>query len=934
MYIKQQKLDEIDFSKNIYYNKIFYYSHIYPYYYYNIKNLKEDKKIFLFYYSQYNSPNNTFKVCKNINEECQENISLYKFLKRNDYTIYINSVYENGRFYRPLYYFIEFKKNLIESFLPGYNIITETKIYINSLTLTKNLLQNAELVNVDAYIAFKNEEITENNINNLIWQDFFDYKKLNNSNELNKYVALMVIPKDNNKTKLAIFTVKKFSNYKTNELIILKGENALIDDYYRKDFSNLNINFKPYYIEELRKRLLNKLFNMIDNFLVSFSSEEKNMKYLDSKDMDETNFILENYNHQPIYINSHYKDNKIYKKVYKPRYAFYSIINNNTIKSLKKSFLYDIDLKLNRRINTNHVLINDFLNLYIDNLGQKYYLYIKLFYGEINFFEWEYYLPDGEKYFLNISKPFNNIKNKKSIINRIINLEKNKLITGYLSSNSYFDIYLEKDDNNTDILINNFKNRKFIKKGLEYNIKFPLNHLIKLEPGVNAEVKIINENKIILLNNKNPTGIIRGNNIKIKSNNDAMIYFYLDTNLRQIKLDIKKNESIEIIIKDPSRYFWIDFGFDNFELSLNYYNQFKNWDCNTYINSYFFENFYENLKTELVKGENLYIYYHDYENTEDNFQINYINNKNIYQKNKYNLYLIKHDEQQKQKYLYINHINKEKIKYQVHFCKLEPNFINVNIFTYKKNLSIYFNDNMAEAELNIESTLSRLNFSANNDFILTYSFIDYYDIFSQNYTDWFKERIELTNLTINEIKFKNENNRLNNIVSINFNPNYKNSITKYFIIISNENNNISNFDDFSILNNPCNIFEKLINENNKVIIEEIYDIGENEFINIDINISDIFYENNNLFVVNIISQELKFDKKINFYKAEIFRKNHIKQSVILNKKNVKIIIIICFGLLLVIMFNSKKYWGKKKKNIFERYKKEELLNYDELKELN
>ena len=458
-------------------------------------------------------------------------------------------------------------------------------------------------------------------------------------------------------------------------------------------------------------------------------------------------------------------------------------------------------------------------------------------------------------------------------------MEKNKIITGYLSSNSYFDIYLEKDDNNTDILINNFKNRKFIKKGLEYNIKFPLNHLIKLEPGFNAEVKIINENKIILLNNKNPTGIIRGNNIKIKSNNDAMIYFYLDTNLRQIKLDIKKNESIEIIIKDPSRYFWIDFGFENFELSLNYYNQFINWDYNTYINSYFFENFYENLKTELVKGENLYIYYNDYENTEDNFQINYINNKNIYQKNKYNLYLIKHDEQQKQKYLYINHINKEKIKYQVHFCKLEPNFINVNIFTYKKNLSIYFDDNMAEAELNIESTLSRLNFSANNDFILTYSFIDYYDIFRQNYTDWFKERIELTNLTINELKFKNENNRLNNIVSINFNPNYKNSITKYFIIISNENNNINNFDDFSILNNPCNIVEKLINENNKVIIEEIYDIGENEFINIDINISDIFYENNDLFVVNIISQELKFDKKINFYKAEIFRKNNIKQSV-------------------------------------------------------
>ena len=65
------------------------------------------------------------------------------------------------------------------------------------------------------------------------------------------------------------------------------------------------------------------------------------------------------------------------------------------------------------------------------------------------------------------------------------------------------DIYIEKDNDNSDIYLKDFKNRKYLKKGIEYKFHFNLNHLIKLEqPQLNTEIIIYNNDIKIILNQK------------------------------------------------------------------------------------------------------------------------------------------------------------------------------------------------------------------------------------------------------------------------------------------------------------------------------------------------------------------------------------------------------------------------------------------------
>ena len=197
----------------------------------------------------------------------------------------------------------------------------------------------------------------------------------------------------------------------------------------------------------------------------------------------------------------------------------------------------------------------------------KYNLYIKKYYGSVGLYECPYILNNYSNVGLILSKPINNLKEKKIIFNKLIQLERNQLITGYLSENSLLDIYFEKDDNNTDIYLENFKNRKYVKKGIVYKFHFNLNHIIKLEqPKINTEIIIYNNDIKIILNKVIQTGIILGKNFKIKSNEDAMAYFYPKTKKYQLKIESQKAEIIEIKINSNliDKY-TIDFGFEGYE---------------------------------------------------------------------------------------------------------------------------------------------------------------------------------------------------------------------------------------------------------------------------------------------------------------------------------------------------------------------------------
>lgn len=63
--------------------------------------------------------------------------------------------------------------------------------------------------------------------------------------------------------------------------------------------------------------------------------------------------------------------------------------------------------------------------------------------------------------------------------------------------------------------------------------------------------------------------------------------------------------------------------------------------------------------------------------------------------------------------------------------------------------------------------------------------------------------------------------------------------------------------------NPCYI-TKIITEKPKgVLIKKIYDIGENDLIEVDIDISEILDVTDN-YILNILSQEIRFEKKLNY----------------------------------------------------------------------
>ena len=87
------------------------------------------------------------------------------------------------------------------------------------------------------------------------------------------------------------------------------------------------------------------------------------------------------------------------------------------------------------------------------------------------------------------------------------------------------------------------------------------------------------------------------------------------------------------------------------------------------------------------------------------------------------------------------------------------------------------------------------------------------------------------------------------------------SSTRFILVIApmDANNSMEH------LSNPCYV-TKLITEKTEVaLIKNYYDIGQNDSIKIDAHISDIIDDIGN-YIITIISQELRFDKRLNYYR--------------------------------------------------------------------
>jgi hypothetical protein len=88
---------------------------------------------------------------------------------------------------------------------------------------------------------------------------------------------------------------------------------------------------------------------------------------------------------------------------------------------------------VNNRINTDEFPIKDFINIYIDKLDANNNLYIKKYYGPIQLYESQFTWNNKTNIDI-FTKPINNLKEKKTIFNRLIKLNENK-------SNNYW-IYI------------------------------------------------------------------------------------------------------------------------------------------------------------------------------------------------------------------------------------------------------------------------------------------------------------------------------------------------------------------------------------------------------------------------------------------------------------------------------------------------------------
>ena len=191
------------------------------------------------------------------------------------------------------------------------------------------------------------------------------------------------------------------------------------------------------------------------------------------------------------------------------------------------------------------------------------------------------------------------------------------------------------------------------------------------------------------------------------------------------------------------------------------------------------------------------------------------------------------------------------IYFGAHYCQ-DNTIFNYHDLDYSYE-SIYTNSNFTDDYFPEDREVFGIEFKTNKPFIFTYSIQDAIDrdLFEKyNYNE---TRKVLNDLKINEITDKTNND---NIIKIKFKANYRNSSTRYIILIAPKNNE-NTLDTFK---DACHVVGLLNQKPQGVKTGAVYDVGENELIDAEIDITDILNDKNE-YIMSIISQELRFEKK-------------------------------------------------------------------------
>ena len=411
------------------------------------------------------------------------------------------------------------------------------------------------------------------------------------------------------------------------------------------------------------------------------------------------------------------------------------------------------------------------------------------------------------------------------------------------------------------------------------------------------------------MNNNNQTGIIIGNNYKLKVTKNAMVYFYPRFNKFQKRIDPEKDQIIEI--KNRNIFvFSIDFGFEGFEPpNMTYYSQ----------SILYMENIYNKLETELAKGEYLYIYYDSLK--EDDIEINYINNAIINTAYKFNFIPI--NKNMKEKKLFFSNKNLKEFKLQINQFNANPPY-KLKINYGGNNIHEYFGEKL---EMNYNSLTFQALFESDSDLLLSYYYNDIKDeyLYYGQGDKWEKEIKEINKLIINNISLINETK-----IKINFNANYLNSLAKYIIIVTPETKN----NTFEYMKNFLKLTDLINQKEGNFITEEYYDIGENYFIDYIIDISQFINDYNNI-IINIISQELRYKKNINFYEPKYYILKTNIFTIITNILILILIVAVALFFIYVWIYLRKPYKKRNSKKLkLERFNEDFGVELNDDKEFD
>ena len=317
-------IETIDFTEQTYFNKQTFITSLNSKPgIYKVKKLKED--IYAYFLSD-NPYCNPIEICDSHNI-CNKNITLFKFLKDYEYTIYIHFILQENLFHYYPFLFFSIEISTIEKKEPGLYVSLEPKIY-NIYLKDKGDLYGLYLNCKYFFISYSDVETTLNNINNLINLNFNKISETFNINNEYNYLIILAIPPiisnelmdDSSKVVIAN---KMITNISNEIQTIPPNENAFI---YHDAW--LNLSYENNYNDQ------NPLENY--NILRTYSSSQSNLVYVMSNTPGyRYDYLIENNYKNPIFIKQNNKTIEIKIKSYYPRYILFGAMTNELFSAIK-----------------------------------------------------------------------------------------------------------------------------------------------------------------------------------------------------------------------------------------------------------------------------------------------------------------------------------------------------------------------------------------------------------------------------------------------------------------------------------------------------------------------------------------------------------------------------------------------------------------------